>query len=124
MIISNYFFFNSSITVISENESHSNSPGDEILEQQDVLVLNEEPKMYKVLLLNDDYTPMEFVVHILKFFFGKSEVQAEQVMLEVHHKGKGVAGVYSLELAETKAYQVQRYAKEKQHPLKCVIEEA
>jgi len=81
------------------------------------------PPRYKVLLLNDDFTPMEFVVHILEDFFNMSREKATQVMLNVHTKGMGVCGVYSRDVAETKVELVNTYAKESQHPLKCVMEE-
>jgi ATP-dependent Clp protease adaptor protein ClpS len=82
----------------------------------------ETPKMFKVLLLNDDFTPMDFVVLVLRRFFAKTEEEASQIMLEVHHKGAGVAGVYSLEIAEMKSLQVSQYARQNQHPLKCTVE--
>lgn len=82
------------------------------------------PKMYKVIILNDDYTPMDFVVHVLRRFFGKTEEQATEIMLDVHKKGAGVAGVYSLEIAEMKVMQVNHYAQMNQHPLKSTLEEA
>ncbi len=82
----------------------------------------ETPKMYKVLLLNDDYTPMDFVVLVLKRFFGKSEEQATQVMLDVHRRGSGIAGVYTLEVAEMKVMQVNQFAQLNQHPLKSTLE--
>ncbi len=81
-----------------------------------------QPSMYKVVLLNDDYTPMDFVVNVLMKFFGKSEPEATKVMLQVHHQGRGVAGFYSFEIAETKVYQVQSYAKLREFPLKCIME--
>lgn len=80
------------------------------------------PKFYKVLILNDDFTPRDYVVHILQKFFQKAEPEATRLMLEVHHKGMGVAGVYSLEIAETKSYQVNEYSRQNQYPLKCTIE--
>ncbi|WP_044409755.1 ATP-dependent Clp protease adapter ClpS [Thiomicrospira microaerophila] len=80
------------------------------------------PKRYKVILLNDDFTPMDFVVDVLIRFFVMSEEEAVQVMLAVHQKGKGVCGVYSREVAETKAFQVNQYARQHQHPLMCQIE--
>lgn len=80
------------------------------------------PKRYKVVLLNDDFTPMEFVVEVLVRFFAMNEEQAVQVMLAVHQQGKGVCGIYSREVAETKAYQVNHYSRESQHPLMCQIE--
>jgi ATP-dependent Clp protease adaptor protein ClpS len=80
------------------------------------------PSLYKVLLLNDDFTPREFVVHVLQKYFKKSENDAIQIMLHVHHKGVGVAGVYTFEIAETKAFQVNEYSKKNKYPLKCTIE--
>ncbi|MDX1915310.1 MAG: ATP-dependent Clp protease adapter ClpS [Methylophilus sp.] len=82
------------------------------------------PEMFKVLLLNDDYTPMEFVVETIQRFFNKSREQATQIMLKVHTEGVGVCGVYSREIAETKMNQVMTHARESQHPLQCVIEPA
>lgn len=81
------------------------------------------PKMYKVILLNDDYTPMEFVVLILRRFFGKTEDEATKVMLEVHKKGSGVAGVFTLEVAEMKVMQVNQFSQMNEHPLKSTLEE-
>lgn len=81
------------------------------------------PSLYRVVLLNDDYTPMEFVVHILEYFFGKSREQATQIMLTVHTQGKGVCGVYTKDIAETKAALVNDYSAENQHPLLCEVEE-
>ena len=80
------------------------------------------PSMYKVLLLNDDYTPMEFVVHILERFFGKNQEEATQIMLHVHTKGVALCGVFTYEVAETKAAQVMDLARQHQHPLQCSIE--
>lgn len=80
------------------------------------------PPMHKVLLMNDDFTPMEFVVEVLSRFFRMNGEQATQVMLEVHTKGKAVCGVYPPEVAETKAMQVNECARENQHPLLCVVE--
>lgn len=80
------------------------------------------PSMYKVVLLNDDYTPMEFVVEILEFFFNMNREKATQVMLAVHTQGKGVCGIFTRDIAETKAAQVNQYAKEHQHPLLAEIE--
>jgi ATP-dependent Clp protease adaptor protein ClpS len=82
------------------------------------------PKMYRVLLLNDDYTPMDFVVLVLKRFFGKNDDQAHQIMLDVHKKGSGTAGVFTLETAEMKVMQSNQFALLNQHPLKCTLEEA
>ena len=82
-----------------------------------------KPSMYKVILLNDDFTPMDFVILILKRFFRKSEEEASKIMLQVHHQGAGIAGVYSHEIAETKVYLVNEFARSNQHPLKCIMEE-
>jgi ATP-dependent Clp protease adaptor protein ClpS len=81
------------------------------------------PPMYKVMLLNDDYTPMEFVVVVLQKFFGMSREKATQVMLKVHREGMGVCGVYPRDIATTKVEQVISYARKHQHPLQCVMEE-
>jgi len=82
-----------------------------------------EPKMYRVLLHNDDYTSMEFVVDVLTAVFHKTEEQAVQIMLQVHEKGKAVCGVYSFEIAQTKAEQVRQLAKKSEFPLLATIEE-
>ena len=82
------------------------------------------PSFYKVLILNDDFTPREYVVHVLQKFFKKTEQEATDLMLQVHHKGMGVAGVYTFEIAETRAYQVNDYSKQHKYPLKCVVEAA
>jgi ATP-dependent Clp protease adaptor protein ClpS len=81
-----------------------------------------KPAMYKVLMLNDDYTPMEFVVHVLERFFGKNHEEAVQIMLHVHHRGVGICGVLTYEVAETKVNQVMGLARQHQHPLQCTIE--
>ncbi|MCR9218885.1 MAG: ATP-dependent Clp protease adapter ClpS [Alphaproteobacteria bacterium] len=81
-----------------------------------------KPSMYKVLMLNDDYTPMEFVVYVLERFFGKSRDEATQIMLHVHHRGVGVCGVYTYEVAETKVTQVMDTARKEGHPLQCTLE--
>jgi ATP-dependent Clp protease adaptor protein ClpS len=81
-----------------------------------------KPSMYKVLMLNDDYTPMEFVVHVLERFFNKSREEATRIMLHVHTRGVGVCGVYTYEVAETKVTQVMDLARQNQHPLQCTIE--
>lgn len=81
-----------------------------------------KPAMYKVLMLNDDYTPMEFVVHVLERFFSKDHSEATQIMLHVHTKGVGICGVFTFEVAETKVNQVMDLARQHQHPLQCTIE--
>ena len=85
-------------------------------------VKQKKPKLYKVILLNDDYTPMEYVVKLLREVFGKSENDAINIMLMVHKKGSGVCGVFTKEIAETKVFTVVRRAKSDQHPLKCIME--
>jgi ATP-dependent Clp protease adaptor protein ClpS len=82
------------------------------------------PPLFKVFLLNDDFTPMEFVVEILKIFFGMDEEKATQVMLHVHTRGIGVCGIYSRDIAETKVRQVNDYSRQHQHPLLCDMDEA
>ncbi len=82
------------------------------------------PPMFQVLLINDDYTPMEFVVDVLQRIFGLDRPKATRIMLEVHTRGKGVCGVFTFEIAETKVAQVTSYARQHQHPLLCTMEEA
>ena len=81
-----------------------------------------KPSLYKVLLLNDDYTPMEFVIHILEKIFGKSREDAVEVMLHVHRHGVGICGLFTFEVAETKVTQVIEFARRHQHPLQCTME--
>ncbi|MEK7801102.1 MAG: ATP-dependent Clp protease adapter ClpS [Pseudomonadota bacterium] len=81
-----------------------------------------KPAMYKVLLLNDDYTPMEFVIHVLERFFSKTKDEATEVMLHVHMRGVGLCGVYTYEVAETKVSQVMDYARVNEQPLQCTME--
>lgn len=83
----------------------------------------QRPPLYRVILLNDDFTPMDFVVHVLMDFFGMPEDKATQVMLQVHTQGVGVCGTYSKDVAETKVYLVNEYSREHQHPLLCAMEE-
>ena len=102
----------------------TNKPEDD--NDQDVLVdtraKTERPPLYKVMLLNDDYTPMEFVVIVLERFFGMNQAQAFDIMLAVHKKGLAVVGVFSHEVAETKVAQVMDFARQHQHPLQCTME--
>ena len=81
-----------------------------------------KPSMYKVLMLNDDYTPMEFVVHVLERFFAMNTEKATQVMLHVHQRGVGICGLFPFEVAETKVTQVMDFARQNQHPLQCTLE--
>ena len=97
---------------------------DEGLALQEAKPKLKKPPLYKVILLNDDYTPMEFVVHVLEIYFGKDRQNATRIMLEVHTRGKGVCGIFTHEIAETKVSQVNAYSKENQHPLLCTLEAA
>jgi ATP-dependent Clp protease adaptor protein ClpS len=109
------------------SEEHDNSQGDAEGSHQLLAETNPKtktPNLYKVVMLNDDFTPRDFVIHVLQKFFAKEEPQATQIMLEIHHKGSGVAGVYSFEIAETKAYQCNEFAKQNSFPLKCMVEKA
>lgn len=101
-----------------------NGPGDEssVATRTKTKTKTQRPPMYKVLLLNDDYTPMEFVVHVLERFFGMSHGQAFEIMLTVHKRGVAVVGVFSFEVAETKVAQVMDFARRHQHPLQCTME--
>ncbi len=85
---------------------------------------SKKPAMYKVIMLNDDYTPMEFVILVLERYFSKTQDEATQIMLHVHQKGVGVCGVFTYEVAETKVQQVMDLAKQHQHPLQCTLEKA
>lgn len=101
--------------------SHFNQSSDNLLVER-VAQKAKPPKRYKVVLLNDDFTPMDFVIEVLMRFFAMDEAKATQVMLAVHHQGKGICGIYSREVAETKAYQVNQYSRQHEHPLMCQIE--
>lgn len=101
--------------------------GDQERERQTGLLLKPRPKtkkpsMYKVLLLNDDYTPMEFVVHILERFFNKNRQEATDIMLHVHRRGVGICGIFTYEVAETKVAQVMDFARANEQPLQCTME--
>ena len=102
------------------NEKDDRGSGDLLVEEAPPRV--KKPKMYRVIMVNDDYTPMEFVVHVLESFFSMNRQQATKVMLEVHTKGKGVCGIFPYDLAETKATQVVDYARSNEHPLICTVE--
>ena len=99
---------------------------DKILNDQDTLTVSKtetrRPSLYKVLLLNDDFTPMEFVIVVLEKFFGLDHTQSVEIMLTVHKKGVAVIGVFAFEIAETKVTQVMAFAKANQHPLQCTME--
>ena len=101
------------------NEDDKNGNGQLILDSR---TETKKPSMYKVIMLNDDYTPMEFVVHVLEKFFNKDVEAATTIMLHVHHHGIGECGVFTYEIAETKVTQVMDFARKHQHPLQCVME--
>ncbi|MEN8892714.1 ATP-dependent Clp protease adapter ClpS [Planktotalea arctica] len=105
--------------IIATGNSDDDSDGSVVV---DVRPKTQKPPLYKVLLLNDDYTPMEFVVHILERFFGMTHAQSFEIMLTVHKKGVAVVGVFSHEIAETKVGQVMDFARRHQHPLQCTME--
>jgi|TARA_B110000263_G_C15088623_1_gene409776 ATP-dependent Clp protease adaptor protein ClpS len=107
-----------------EMSDETDNQQDEGLALQEAKPKLKRPPMYKVILINDDYTPMEFVVHILEEFFSRDREAATRIMLEVHTSGKGVCGIYTHEIAETKVSQVNLYARENQHPLLCTLEKA
>ena len=100
------------------------APPDDGLALQEAKPRLRRPPLFKVLLLNDDYTPMDFVVHVLETFFGMTSEKAAQIMLHVHTRGVGVCGVYTRDIAETKVAQVTQYAREHQHPMLSTMEEA
>ena len=102
------------------DEENDHESGLEVLESRPEVA---EPKRYKVILVNDDFTPMEFVVEVLSLFFNLDEETATRIMLNVHTKGQGICGVFSQEIAETKVVMVNDFAKENEHPLLCTMEE-
>ena len=106
---------------MAEHTKHDQESGAAVEEAKPKL---KRPPLYRVVLLNDDYTPMEFVVEVLERFFGMDRSRATQVMLHVHTRGKGVCGVFSRDVAETKVEQVNAYSRQHQHPLMCMMEEA
>lgn len=95
---------------------------DDALSVQEAKPKLKKPPMYQVVLLNDDFTPMEFVVHVLEHFFGMDRPKATRIMLHVHTQGKGLCGVYVREIAETKVAQVNEYSRSNNHPLLCSME--
>ena len=106
---------------MSDSQRHDSDDGLALKEARPEL---KEPQLYKVVLLNDDYTPMEFVVKLLEKLFGMDREKATRVMLHIHTQGKGVCGVFTFEIAETKVAQVNEYARQNEHPLKCTLERA
>ena len=122
MLINNSNYFLSAITLNSDEENN-----DDFKNKFSSIVLEEKPKLkkpplYKVIMLNDDYTPMEFVIEMLQTYFSKSQEQATQIMLHIHQKGIGICGLYTYEIAESKATQVLDKARKNQHPLQIKLE--
>ena len=97
---------------------------DESVSLQEAASKLKRPPLFKVILLNDDFTPMDFVIHILKSFFNMDEARATRVMLQIHTQGTGVCGIFSRDVADTKVRQVNEFSREHQHPLLCAMEEA
>ncbi len=106
---------------MSNNENYYSNTGD--LTDQDLKTKLKKPLMYKVIMLNDDFTPMDFVIYLLKNYFNKPQEEASKIMLEVHKKGSGICGVFTYEIAETKIYKVLDISRKNGHPLQCIIEE-
>jgi ATP-dependent Clp protease adaptor protein ClpS len=106
------------INMMSESDSGSGDPGVAVADETKI----EQPKMYKVLMHNDDYTTMEFVIHSLTKFFNKNYDEAHGIMLKVHHDGVGMCGIYTFEVAESKSAKVNKYSRGKGHPLKTSVE--
>lgn len=104
-----------------ESERGGGGAGAEVITR--TRVVPKKPNMYRVLLLNDDYTPMEFVIVVLRKYFNKGLDEAQRIMLHVHQNGVGECGVYTFEVAETKVTQVMDYARKHQHPLQCIMEQ-
>lgn len=105
-----------------EGEGDAGAPGHQTGVLLKTRPKTQKPSMYKVLLLNDDYTPMEFVVHVLERFFNKTRQEATDVMLHVHRRGVGLCGVFTYEIAETKVAQVMEFARVNEQPLQCTME--
>ena len=122
MLINNYSYYLSEIILNSDEENN-----DDFKNKFSSIVLEEKPKLkkpplYKVIMLNDDYTPMEFVIEMLQTYFSKSQEQATEIMLHIHQKGIGICGLYTYEIAESKATQVLDKARKNQHPLQIKLE--
>jgi ATP-dependent Clp protease adaptor protein ClpS len=109
---------------MSSEESRNDHDGESGVATQEATPRLKRPPLYRVVLLNDDFTPMDFVVEVLRQFFGMSEEKATQIMLHVHTRGIGVCGVFSRDVAETKVRQVTDYSRQHQHPLLCAMDEA
>lgn len=107
---------------MKRNKQHNNA--DDSLALQEAKPKAKRPPLYKVLLVNDDYTPMDFVIHILQDFFNMNSEKASQIMMNVHTRGIGVCGIFTRDIAETKVALVNQFSKENEHPLKCSMEKA
>ena len=103
------------------NEVYPSVP-DSDLAVEEVKPALKMPRMYKVMLVNDDYTPMDFVIDVLRVYFGKDEATATQIMMQVHTQGRGVCGVFTRDIAETKVVQVNEFSRGNEHPLLCCME--
>jgi len=122
VLINNSSYFLSEITLNSDenkNDDFKNKFSSVVLEEKPKL---KKPPLYKVIMLNDDYTPMEFVIEMLQTYFSKSQEQATEIMLHIHQKGIGICGLYTYEIAESKATQVLDKARKNQHPLQIKLE--
>jgi ATP-dependent Clp protease adaptor protein ClpS len=127
MVFNFHIFKNDSVLSGQDGGDHNGDDFQGQEEKENGLLLKTRPKtkkpaMYKVLLLNDDYTPMEFVIHILERFFSKNRQEATDIMLHVHRRGVGLCGVFTYEVAETKVAQVMDYARANEQPLQCTME--
>ena len=127
--MSNYFKYSHYIVAAGDDDWQQNDDQNDDYDIASGLAVEEEkpklkpPKQYKVIVLNDDYTPMEFVIQVLMIFFGMDDAKATRVMMSVHTKGKGICGIFSHEIAETKVDQVNEFSRMNQHPLMCTMEE-
>ena len=117
--VGNFLIIGKGIKNSMTNDDHNDSSGQLILDSR---TKTKKPSMYKVVMLNDDYTPMEFVVHVLQKFFGRASGEATQIMLNVHQRGSGICGIYSFEIAESKAQKTIDYARKNDHPLQLQLE--
>lgn len=107
---------------IMGNINHKGKPGVTTDTGLMIKIKTTKPSLYKVLLMNDDFTPMDFVVHVLEKFFNKDAQEATEIMMNVHSHGIGLCGVYTYEIAETKVMQVVEYSRKREHPLQCIME--
>jgi ATP-dependent Clp protease adaptor protein ClpS len=112
---------NDKLLPVASDQNDGDSQGAVITKER---VRTKRPAMFRVLLLNDDYTPMDFVIEVLRKFFNKSQAEATEIMLAVHTQGRGICGVYSYQVAETKVAQVTEAARAEEHPLQCTMEKA